>query len=81
MRILIDFLVYCHIEPSLGDSEHDQLAHASNKIGIRSSDESGNFAVAVEPLTTGETIVVEKPVASHLLPKFFGTHCFHCLRR
>lgn len=67
--------------PTLSDGEHEQIPHASKKIGIRSNDESGNFAVAAQPLITGETIVVEKPIASHLLPKFYGTHCFHCLRR
>lgn len=69
------------IAPALSDGENDKLPHASKKIGIQSSDESGNFAVANASIKTGETIVVEKPIAACLLPKFFGSHCLHCLRR
>lgn len=67
--------------PNVIDGEHGTLKHASKKIEIRSTPECGNFVVAAQPMKAGETIVVEKPIASCLLPKYFGSHCLHCLRR
>lgn len=69
-----------NLEPHL-DGEHRAVRHATRKIEIQSTTECGNFAVAGEPMKTGETIIVEKPIASCLLPKYFGSHCLHCLRR
>lgn len=67
--------------PPLSAGEHKTLHNTSKKIEIRSSNECGNYAVANEAIDAGETIVVEKPIAACLLPKYFGSHCLHCLRR
>lgn len=67
--------------PKLGASEHKHLHNASSKLELRSSADSGNYVVANEEIKAGETIVVEKPIAACLLPKYFGSHCLHCLRR
>lgn len=48
---------------------------------IYSSAESGNYAVATEKLSAGDTLVVEQPIAACLLPKYFATHCHHCIKR
>lgn len=75
------FNVGLNLVPRVSDGEHDTLKHATKKIEIRSSSECGNFIVAGQSMKAGETIVVEKPIASCLLPKYFGSHCLHCLRR
>lgn len=70
-----------YVVPNLSDGEHDTLPHATRKIEIRTTPECGNFVVANQAMKAGETIVVEKPIATCLLPKYFGSHCLHCLRR
>lgn len=70
-----------NLAPSLSDGEHATLKHTTNKLEIRSTPECGNFAVASKAIEAGDTIVVEKPIAACLLPKYFGSHCLHCLRR
>lgn len=72
---------YLSTVPELSGGEHKTLHNTSKKLELRSSPEYGNFVVANDEIKTGETIVVEKPIAACLLPKYFGSHCLHCLRR
>lgn len=65
----------------LSGGENENVKHATRKLVIRSTPECGNFVAASESMRAGETIVVEKPIAACLLPKYFGSHCLHCLRR
>lgn len=67
--------------PKLSAGENETLHNASSKLEIRSTAECGNFAVANDEIKAGETITVEEPIAACLLPKYFGSHCLHCLRR
>ena len=41
-----------------------------------------NFAqVATRFIPAGAALLVEKPVAARLKPKFTSTHCYLCMRR
>lgn len=65
----------------MSGGEHKTLKGASRKMELCASSECGNFAVANESVRAGETLVAEQPIAACILPKFFGTHCLHCMKR
>lgn len=67
--------------PDVSGGEHKTLKGASRKMELCASSECGNFAVANESVKAGETLVAEQPIAACILPKFFGTHCLHCMKR
>lgn len=67
--------------PELSGGENKSLKDASRKLEIHASPESGNYAVAKENIIAGDVLIVEQPIASCLLPKYFSTHCHHCLKR
>lgn len=72
---------FLHTEPELSSGENAQLKSASNLIELSKSKEGGQFIVAKDNIQTGNILLVEKPVVSNLLTKFYGTHCLHCLNR
>jgi len=41
----------------------------------------GRMARCNSTLRAGDTVVVEHPIVSALLPKYRATHCWHCLER
>ncbi|XP_037030405.1 SET and MYND domain-containing protein 4 [Bradysia coprophila] len=67
--------------PELSSGENPQLESASNNIDLTSSDGVGNYVKAKTNIKTGDVLLVEKPIVSSLLDKFFGTHCLHCKQR
>lgn len=67
--------------PELSSGVNPQLSSASNQIELTSSDGAGNYVTAKTNIKTGDVLLVEKPIVSCLLDKFFGTHCLHCKQR
>lgn len=67
--------------PELSSGENPQLESASNHVELTTSDEVGNYVKAKTNIKTGDVLLVEKPIVSSLLDKFFGTHCLHCKQR
>lgn len=65
----------------LSGGENKYIKDASNKVEIHASIECGNYAVAKENIQAGDVLVIEQPLAACLLPKYFSTHCHHCLKR
>lgn len=74
-------LHFIHAVPLVIAGEHTTLKSASSKVDLCQSEESGNYVVAKEHLNTGDTIVVEEPMAACLRPEYFGSHCLNCLKR
>lgn len=68
-------------EPELSSGENPDLQSASNLIQLSKTKEGGQFIIAKDNVKTGDVLLVEKPVVSNLLTKFYGTHCMHCLSR
>lgn len=65
--------------------ENDKFENASEKICIRTGERGdvetellGRYVVALSDLNEGETLFVEKPFASVLLPEFDSSYCHHC---
>ena len=55
--------------------------NASNLLKIRQGTDCGRFAAAANKIEIGDTIVVEEPQTSVLLPKMNSSHCHHCFTR
>ncbi|XP_026680238.1 SET and MYND domain-containing protein 4-like [Diaphorina citri] len=53
----------------------------SCSLEIQQSDLAGRFMTAKENISSGETLVIEEPYASCLLPEKLGTNCQNCLKR
>lgn len=70
-----------NLEPKLSSGENSTLSSASCLVDLRKSEKSGNFVVAKDNIRAGDVLLVEKPVVSNLLTKFYGTHCLHCFNR
>lgn len=67
--------------PELSATPNKEFPSATKKIGVNEKQGFGRYFVAKEEINTGETLVVEEPYASCLLPDCFGTHCHHCFER
>lgn len=69
------------VAPELSSGENSNLEGASNHIDLTNCDEVGNYIKAKTNIKTGDVLLVEQPIVSSLLDKFFGTHCLHCKQR
>ncbi|KAH8246284.1 hypothetical protein KR038_011157 [Drosophila bunnanda] len=67
--------------PQLTHGENPELSGAAKVVKLVETKEKGRFVVAAEGLTTGDVVLCEEPVASCLIPSFFGTNCHHCFKR
>ncbi|OQR78055.1 SET and MYND domain-containing protein 4-like [Tropilaelaps mercedesae] len=62
-------------------SPHTTIPNASSALDALYSTEKGRFIVANRDLRPGDSLFVERPYASVLLPSFTKSHCHHCYRR
>lgn len=69
------------IAPDLSSGENPHLEGASNNIELANADGAGNYIKAKTNIKAGDVLLVENPIVSSLLDKFFGTHCLHCKQR
>ncbi|CAH2035098.1 unnamed protein product, partial [Iphiclides podalirius] len=53
----------------------------SKLLKITEDEIKGRFAVANEPVKTGNVLLIDSPYAACLLPDFYGTNCLHCFKR
>lgn len=67
--------------PKLTHKENNKLMSASCAVDIETSPVTGRYPVATQDIHVGDTLVIEKPFASVLLPRHLETHCYHCLKR
>ncbi|KAG8236842.1 hypothetical protein J437_LFUL017126 [Ladona fulva] len=67
--------------PTLSGKKNDEVFCASNAVKIHFSEEFGRHVVATRNIIPGDVLAVEAPFASILLPEFYTSHCYHCLRR
>ncbi|XP_068618565.1 SET and MYND domain-containing protein 4 [Battus philenor] len=72
---------YNKIGISLTEGPHSTMPSLSRLLRINEDPIKGRFAVANEPVKTGDVVLVEKPYAACLAPDFYGTHCLHCFKR
>ena len=77
-------------DPILNDDAHipqtaygsnKQLVYAGNCVEVKFNSDVGRYVVATKPLPEGSIIIVEKPYASVLLPRWYETNCHHCYDR
>uniref|UniRef100_A0A8D8WSG7 Protein-lysine N-methyltransferase SMYD4 n=1 Tax=Cacopsylla melanoneura TaxID=428564 RepID=A0A8D8WSG7_9HEMI len=61
--------------------ETEKCAKVSDSLEVYKSTLAGRYMIAKEEIKTGETLLVEEPYASCLLPDKSGTNCQHCLKR
>lgn len=67
--------------PKLTHKENNKFTSASCAVDIETSPVTGRYPVATQNIYVGDTLVIEKPFASVLLPRHLETHCYHCLKR
>ena len=67
--------------PKVMYGQNKQYVSASSAVDVVMSDSLGRHLVARRDINVGDTLVIEKPYASVLLPKHLGTHCYNCLKR
>lgn len=67
--------------PELTSGGNPNLQGASDHIDLTNSVETGNYIKAKTNIKAGDVLLVESPIVSCLLDKFFGTHCLHCKQR
>ncbi|XP_015108771.1 SET and MYND domain-containing protein 4 isoform X2 [Diachasma alloeum] len=73
---------YCKpIPPQLTDGPNPEFPGLSRLVEIRESPDVGRHAVAAGDVRVGDTLATEPPLASCLLPDYYGTHCHHCFVR
>lgn len=65
----------------LSEGENNQLKGVSNLVTSTVAPGKGSFLVAKNEIRSGQNLIVENPVASVALPKFFGTNCHHCMSK
>ncbi|XP_067144261.1 SET and MYND domain-containing protein 4-like [Centruroides vittatus] len=67
--------------PTLTAGSHPTIAYASAAVDMKYNEERGRYIVANRPISVGDTLFVEQPYASVLLPAHYNTHCHHCYLR
>ena len=67
--------------PRLSYGHNRQYIAASSAFDVTVADGLGRHPVAARDITVGDTLIIEKPYASVLLPDQTPTHCHHCLKR
>ncbi|ESO83273.1 hypothetical protein LOTGIDRAFT_169490 [Lottia gigantea] len=60
---------------------NDILTQASNCIDMRYTKEQGRYLTTNREIEVGDTLIVEKPFSSVLLPDHYKTHCHHCYHK
>ena len=66
--------------PQLTHGQNSKFVSASNAVDITTSHVTGRHPIATQDINVGDILVIEKPFASVLLPRYLETHCYHCLR-
>ncbi|KAK0167064.1 hypothetical protein PV327_004508 [Microctonus hyperodae] len=69
------------LSPELTGGPHLFLNGLSKLVEVRETPNVGKHAVAADNIKIGDTVVSEIPLASCLLPEYYGTHCHHCFVR
>ncbi|XP_076332160.1 protein-lysine N-methyltransferase SMYD4-like [Tachypleus tridentatus] len=64
--------------PDLSYGLNSNLSSASSAVDVQYNKDKGRYVVANRTLHVGDTIFVEAPYASVLLPNFYTTNCHHC---
>ncbi|XP_033221646.1 SET and MYND domain-containing protein 4-like [Belonocnema kinseyi] len=67
--------------PEFTCGQKPDLPGVSNLVEIQESATAGRQAVATMEISPGDTLATEPPLASCLLPEFYGTHCQQCFSR
>lgn len=60
---------------------NENLYNASKSIKLVESPDKGRFVVTNDFIKTGDTLLVEDPIAACLVPDFFGSHCHNCFAK
>ncbi|MPC08348.1 hypothetical protein E2C01_000933 [Portunus trituberculatus] len=68
-------------QPSLYVGENKTVKYITNAFEMRENDKFGRHIVAVEEVSKGCEVFVEKPYAAILLPEHHKTHCHTCFSR
>ncbi|GFY39882.1 SET and MYND domain-containing protein 4 [Trichonephila inaurata madagascariensis] len=63
---------------ALSYGPHPSIDSASSSIDIKYDKSKGRYIIANRTITAGDTLFVEEPYASVLLPVHYPTHCHHC---
>ena len=69
------------VVPEFTRGQNPDLPGASSLVEIQESATAGRQAIAAMEISPGDTLAIESPLASCLLPEFYGTHCQHCFSR
>ncbi|XP_057318768.1 SET and MYND domain-containing protein DDB_G0273589 [Microplitis mediator] len=69
------------VSPEVTGGLHPLLPGISKLVEIQETTEAGKHAVAAEDVQIGNVLACETPLASCLLPEYYGTHCHHCFVR
>ncbi|XP_022244902.1 SET and MYND domain-containing protein 4-like isoform X2 [Limulus polyphemus] len=64
--------------PDISYGRNSNFPSASSAVDVQCNKEKGRHVVANRMLSAGDTIFVETPYASVLLPNFYTTNCHHC---
>ncbi|KAK8380743.1 hypothetical protein O3P69_007991 [Scylla paramamosain] len=68
-------------QPSLYGGENETVKYITNAFEMKENDKYGRHIVAVEEVSKGSEVFVEKPYAAILLPEHHKTHCHSCFSR
>ncbi|KAK4298803.1 hypothetical protein Pmani_028882 [Petrolisthes manimaculis] len=66
--------------PVLTDGSNELFPSLSKKVEVHYDNNMGRFAVALEDIEPGETLVTELPYSSVLNREEYGTHCQKCFK-
>eukprot|EP00112_Aurelia_sp_Birch-Aquarium-sp1_P016113 Seg3621.1 transcript_id=Seg3621.1/GoldUCD/mRNA.D3Y31 product="SET and MYND domain-containing protein 4" protein_id=Seg3621.1/GoldUCD/D3Y31 len=66
--------------PNVAHLPHQSIANASDLIMMNYKTEKGRYLEANGEIKAGDVLIVEKPYASVLLPEFYHSHCYHCIK-
>lgn len=69
------------VATALNGAVNSGLRWLSDALEIRETATAGKHAVATVEIHPGDILIAEPPLASCLLPEFYGTHCQHCYAR
>ncbi|XP_034939487.1 SET and MYND domain-containing protein 4-like isoform X2 [Chelonus insularis] len=67
--------------PNLTGDIHTSMPGLSKLVMINDTPSAGKHAVAANNIQIGDIVACEAPLASCLLPEYYGTHCHHCFVR
>ncbi|XP_052802210.1 SET and MYND domain-containing protein 4-like [Mya arenaria] len=64
--------------PGVSYSSNPVLVQASSAVHMEFTSEKGRYLTATCDIEPGDTLIVERPYTSMLLPEHYPTHCHHC---